>query len=125
MTRGPPTTPTPARNISFATFSLFIERPGANLNGWPGKNADGTAFVGRIPLAAQGGTCCVVAVQQPLEPGRLDLPRPTNDQLRQMRELAVNGTLMTTIIGEFGDGAIALIDLRADPSIVATIDRAL
>ncbi|HZM79718.1 MAG TPA: hypothetical protein VFC19_28645 [Candidatus Limnocylindrales bacterium] len=42
-----------------------------------------------------------------------------------MRELAVNGTLMTTIIGEFGDGAIALIDLRADPSIVATIDRAL
>ena len=36
------------------TFSLFIERPGANLdNSWPGKNADGTTLVGRIPLAAR------------------------------------------------------------------------
>jgi hypothetical protein len=39
------------------TFSTFIERPGANLNGWPGKNAAGTTFVGRIPLAASAGTC--------------------------------------------------------------------
>jgi hypothetical protein len=46
------------------TFSLFIERPGANLdNSWPGKNAEGTTLVGRIPLAAGAGTCCVVALQ--------------------------------------------------------------
>jgi len=30
-------------------FDLWIERLGANLQGWPGKNADG-ALVGRIPL---------------------------------------------------------------------------
>lgn len=107
------------------TFSVFIERPGANLNGWPGKNADGTTFVGRVPLAAGTGTCCIVALQQPLQPGRLNLPRPTDDELRQMREWAVNGVLGTTIVGEFSDGAIALIDLRADPSVVATIDSAL
>jgi hypothetical protein len=50
-------------------FSIFIERPGANLNGWPGKNANGTTFVGRIPLAAGAATCCVVALQEPLQPG--------------------------------------------------------
>jgi len=37
------------------TFSLFIERPGANQATWPGKNAEGTTFVGRIPLAAMPG----------------------------------------------------------------------
>lgn len=32
------------------TFSVFLERPGANLdNSWPGKNADGTTLVGRPP----------------------------------------------------------------------------
>lgn len=51
------------------TFSIFIERPGANLiNSWPGKNAEGTTFVGRIPLAAGAGICCVVALQEPLQP---------------------------------------------------------
>jgi hypothetical protein len=107
------------------TFSIFIERPGANLNGWPGKNADGTTFVGRIPLAAGAGTCCIVALQEPLQPGRLEFPRPSDDELRQMRRWSVQGVLVTTIIGELSDGAIALIDLRADPSVVATIDKAL
>ena len=96
------------------TFSLFIERPGANLHGWPGKNTDGTTFVGRIQLAAGAGTCCVVAVQAPLQPGRVEMSRPTDEELRQMREWAVNGVLVTTIIGELSDGAIALIDVRAD-----------
>jgi hypothetical protein len=108
------------------TFSIFIERPGANLdNRWPGKSADGTTFVGRIPLAADAGTCVVIALQEPLQPGRVEMPRPSDDELRQMREWAVNGVLVTTIIGELTDGAIALIDLRADPSVVETIDRAL
>lgn len=107
------------------TFSVFLERSGANLDGWPGKNADSSTFVGRIPLAAGAGTCCVVAVQAPLAPGRVELPRPSEAELRQMREWAVGGVLVTTIIGEMSDGAIALIDLRADPGVVATLDSAL
>ena len=108
------------------TFSLFIERPGAKLeSSWPGKNADGTTLVGRIPLAAGAGTCCVVALQQLLQPGRADFARPSDDELRWMRDVAARGPLITTIIGELSDGAIALIDLRADESVLATLDRAL
>jgi hypothetical protein len=60
-----------AADASPTTLSLFIERPGAKLdNSWPGKNADGTTLVGRIPLAAGAETYCVVALQQPLQPGR-------------------------------------------------------
>jgi hypothetical protein len=88
------------------TFSILIERPGANLKSWPGKNADGTTFVGRIPLAAGAGTCCIVALQEPLQPGRLALPCPRDDELRQMRLWAVQGVLITTIIGKLSDGAI-------------------
>ena len=107
------------------TFSLFIERPGANMIGWPGKNAMGTIFVGRIPLAAGAGTCCIVAHQEPLRAGRAELPRPSNAELRQMRGWVVGGVLVMTIVGELSDGAITLIDLRADPSVVASIDSAL
>jgi hypothetical protein len=107
------------------TFSIFMERPGANLHGWPGKNADGTTFVGRIPLAADAGTCCIVALQEPLPPGRAEFSRPNDDELRLMRQWAVQEVLVATLVGELGDGAIALIDLRADPSVVATIDDAL
>jgi hypothetical protein len=88
-------------------------------------NAEGTTFVGRIPLAAGAGLCCVVALQHPLEPGKVELPRPSDDELRQMRNWAANGVLVTTVVGELSDGAIGLIDLRADPSVVATIDCAL
>jgi hypothetical protein len=74
--------PVPA-DANPTTFSLFIERPGANLdNSWPDKNADGTTLVGRIPLAAGAGTCCVVAPQQPLKSSRADFPRPSDDELR-------------------------------------------
>ena len=108
------------------TFSLFIEPPRANLdNSWPGKNADGTTLVGRIPLAACAGTCCVVALQQPLQPGRADFACPTYDELRWMRDVAARGPLVTTIIGELSDGAIALIDLRANESVLPTLDSAL
>ena len=109
------------------TFSLCIERPGANLdNSWPGKNADGTTLVGRIPLAAGAGTCCVAALQQPLQPGRADFPHPSDDELRRMRDVAARGPLIMTMIGELSDGAIALIDLRADEaSVLATLDRVL
>ena len=42
-----------------------------------------------------------------------------------MREAAANGVLATTVVGDFSDGAIALIDLKADPSVAATIDPGL
>lgn len=107
-------------------FGLFLERPGANLNdSWPGKNADGSVLVGRIPLAAGAGTCCVVAGQAPLSPGQHTGPRPSDDELRQMRKWAVDGVLVITIVGEFDDGAVALIDLRADSSAAGAIDAAL
>jgi hypothetical protein len=108
------------------TFSLFIERPGANLdNSWPGKDADGTTLVGRIPLATGAGTCCVVALQQPLQPGQADFPRPSDDELRWMRDTAAQGPLILAIIGELTDGAIALVDLRADETVLAALDRAV
>lgn len=113
-------------NANPTTFSLFIERPGANLNNsWPGKNVGGSTLVGRIPLAAGAGTCCVVTLPQALQPGRADFARPTDDELRWMRDVAARGPLITTIVGELSDGAIALIDLRADESILATLDSAL
>jgi hypothetical protein len=104
------------------TFSVFIERPGANLNGWPGKNAMGTVFVGRIPLAGDAGTCCVVAHQEPLKPGKVTLPPPSDTELERMRDVAARGTLLTTVIGSLSDGAIALIDLRADRDAFAPVD---
>lgn len=41
-----------------------------------------------------------------------------------MRDVAARGPLITTIIGELSDGAIALIDLRADESVLSTLERA-
>jgi hypothetical protein len=65
------------------TFSVFFERSGANLdNSWPRKNVDGTTLVGRIPLAAGAETCCVVALDGPVPPGRAEFPRPSEDELR-------------------------------------------
>jgi len=79
------------------TFSLFIERPGGNLdNSWPGKNAEGTTLVGRIPLAAGAGTCCVVALKQSLHPDHADFLRPSDDELRWMRDVAAEAVECTT-----------------------------
>ena len=49
-------------------LSVYFERPGANLNGRPGKNADGTLFVRRMPVAQDTGTCCIIAKHEPLQP---------------------------------------------------------
>jgi hypothetical protein len=95
-------------------FDAFIERPGANMNGWPGMNAVGTVLVGRVPLASDGGTCCVVAHQRPLPPGKQTFSgRPTEGELVWMQESAARGTLIMTVYGVLNDGAIALIDLQA------------
>ncbi len=88
-------------------------QPGQQL---AGEDADGTTLVGRIPLAAGAGTCCVVALDGPVPPGRAEFPRPSEDELRWMRDVAARGPLITTVIGGLSDGATALIDLRADKS---------
>jgi hypothetical protein len=45
----------PVSSVSQAVaFSAYLDRPGANLNGWPGKNADGTLFVGQVDCCACG-----------------------------------------------------------------------
>ncbi|GLI03805.1 hypothetical protein [Phytohabitans aurantiacus] len=92
------------------TFSLFIERPGANMAGWPGKNAMGTAYVGRIPLAHGAGTCCVVAHQAPVSPFSATFPQPSEDELAQMRKTAAEGKLYGTIGGDMSDGPVCLVD---------------
>jgi len=99
-------------------FDVWIERPGANLQSWPGKNADGAALVGRIPLAGCAGTCCVVSHQTTITPGSATLERPTDQQLTWMQDTAAKGSLYCTIIGDLDDNTLVLLDLRADPSFV-------
>jgi hypothetical protein len=93
-------------------FDLWIERPGANLQSWPVRNANRTAFVGRIPLAGGASTCCVVSRQAPITPGSATLERPNEAQLTWMRDTAAEGRLYGTIIGSLDDGSVALIDGR-------------
>jgi hypothetical protein len=99
-------------------FNVWIERPGANLQSWPGRNADGTVLVGRIPLAGGAGTCCVVSRQTAITPGSATLERPTDRQLTWMQDTAAKGRLYCTIIGDLDDKTLVLLDLRADPSLV-------
>jgi hypothetical protein len=99
-----------------AEFDVWIERPGANLQSWPGKNADGTVLVGRIPLAGGVGTCCVVSRQTAIAPGSATLEQPTEEQLTRMQDRAAEGRLYWTIIGDLNDETVMLLDLRGDPS---------
>lgn len=106
-------------------FSVFIERPGANIeDSWPGKNAH-TTMVGRLKLAAGAGTCCVVAREQHLVPGNATFPRPSAGELQAMRETLRRGPLIVTLMGDLADGGIVLMDLRADDeSVLAALTRA-
>jgi hypothetical protein len=110
--------PTDARMLTVAAdaeptmFDVWIERPGANPQGWPGKNAMGTALVGRIPLAGGAGACCVVSHQTALTPGSATLEAPTEEQRAWMQERASQGRLYGTIIGGLDDGTVVLLDGR-------------
>jgi hypothetical protein len=75
-------------------------------------------------LAAGAGTCCVVAHQEPLAPGQLTIPAPSAEELAHMKESAGVGTLGATVVGILSDGAVALIDLLADPNLIATAHKA-
>jgi hypothetical protein len=92
---------------------VWIELPGANPGSWPGKNADGTALVGRIPPAGGAGTCCVVSRQAPVTAGAgsATLEPPTGEQLAWMQDRARQGRLYGTV-GALEDGTVALLDGR-------------
>lgn len=79
-----------------------------------------------------------VGIVQPVAVAHREGPAPADVQLVSVAPDAdpttfslfierpgANGVLVTTVVGELSDGAIGLIDLRADPSVVATIDSAL
>ena len=97
---------------SLRCSDVWIERPGANPGSWPGKNAVGTALVGRIPLAGGAGTCCVVSRQAPVTSGSATLEPPTEEQLAWMQDRARQGRLYGTMIGALEDGTVVLLDGR-------------
>lgn len=103
-------------------FDVFIEQPGANMASWPGRSAERTVFVGRIPLAGAAGTCCVVARQAAIEPGSLTLPRPSPEQVEQMRAAIARGELYGTLVARQSDGALAMIDMRYENAEPAPAD---
>jgi hypothetical protein len=103
-------------------FNLFIELPGANLHSWPGKNAIGTAYVGRMPLAAGAGTVCIVANHEPIEQSSINSRRPSEEDLAWMRESAARGSLYMTVIGRMADGGISLVEIRAEAQGVFASD---
>jgi len=95
-------------------FDVYLERPGANLASWPGKNAMGTVLVGRGPLAGGAGTCCVVARRADVESGPVTLPRPDPDEVERMKADIARGDRYMTLFAMQPDGAMALIDGRAE-----------
>jgi hypothetical protein len=102
-------------------FEVWIERTGANLLSWPGKNASGTALVGRIPLAGGVGTCCVVSLQAPVPSVSYTPPiGPTDEQFSWFEKTSAQGSLYGTMIVGSDDGALFLLDGRFDPATSQT-----
>jgi hypothetical protein len=98
-------------------FSLFLELPGANMHGWPGKKSMGMVLIGRLPLAPRvpgKGTWCVIAHQERFGIDHVKMPRLSDSDLEWMKTLAEKGELFGTGIGALDDGAMALFDLRSD-----------
>ena len=96
-----------------AQFNVFLERAGANLTSWPGRSSRGTEFIGRIPLAAGAGTCCVVLHRASIGDRTLTLPRPPDDQLAELRRAMSDRDLGVTLFGAEPDGTMTIIDLLA------------
>jgi hypothetical protein len=101
-------------------FDVILERPGANMASWPGKNATSIVLVGRVPLANGAGTCCVVARQAEMESGSVTLPRPEPDEVERMRAQIARGDTYMTLFAMQADGAMALIDGRAELATTET-----
>jgi hypothetical protein len=93
-------------------FDVFMERPGANLTSWPGKNAMGTVLVGRGPLASGAGTCCVVGRARRAGAGHPAAARHRGSRADEA-EIA-RGDRYMTLFAMPADGAMALIEGRAE-----------
>jgi hypothetical protein len=99
-----------AKGTIAAHFNVFLERPGANTDTWPGRNAMGTEFIARLPLADGAGTCCIVLQRAAAPAGSATFP--LQDGVEELQKLAKIGELFATILGEEADGAVTLLDLR-------------
>jgi hypothetical protein len=91
-------------------FNVFIERPGADLASWPGKNAMGTDLVGRLPLATGAGTCVITSHVGAVGDASLTTTRPGEQTLEAMQRSAQAGTLHATMFSSLTDGAVGLLD---------------
>jgi hypothetical protein len=98
-------------------FDVYLERPGANLASWPGKNAMNTVLVGRGPLADGAGTCCVVARHGDVESGPVTLPAPEPNEVERMRADIARGDRYMTLFAPQADGAMGLIDGRVELNV--------
>jgi hypothetical protein len=98
-------------------FDVYLERPGANLASWPGKNAMNTVLVGRGPLADGAGTCCVVALHGDVESGPVTLPAPEPNEVERMRADIARGDRYMTLFAPQADGAMGLIDGRVELNV--------
>jgi hypothetical protein len=99
-----------------ALFSIFIERPGADPEGWPGRTAMGTELIARLELAADAGTACIVLERARYEPKSTHtFGGATDDQLADMLRVAAEGELYTTLFGDH-EGALLAYDARFKPA---------
>lgn len=91
----------------FVSFDLFLERAGANLSGWPGKNAMGTGFVGRMRLT-DGGTAVVVSHVDTMEAGEATFAKTPELEAA----LSSSSLSLLTLRGVNQDGSPWLLLLR-------------
>ena len=122
--RGTPATKTSvvwheaARPEHIVHFTLFIERPGANLDTWPGKRASGTAFIGRLTMA-DGSTAVVVAHETLAQEVTYKVPS-TEAQRDEMRA-SVRGIIdrggdpWVMTWGTQDDGTVVVIEGPVEP----------
>jgi hypothetical protein len=80
-------------------FNVWIEQPGANLAGWPGKNRPGTKLVGRLGLANGAGSCVVTSHVQTVGAATMAID-PSGQELAGMKQAADAGALYATLISE-------------------------
>lgn len=89
-------------------FNLFIESPGANLDGWPAKN-HGSLFIGRVDLS-DGSTAVVVATESAHEEQTWTLPRPDEETLQRMLAAVDSGQSWLILMGVGDDGTAWLLE---------------
>jgi hypothetical protein len=99
-------------------FNVGIEGPGANLSGWPGKVAMGTKLLGRVDLAGGAGTCVVTSHIATIGEASLTIPKPSDEELKDLKARAAAGTLHGTMIAELDDGTVCFLDGTFKPPML-------